>query len=265
MAHFILFDRIIKAALTGVVTEPVSIGKTPPDASQYLGLQANFTYSGSGGTSCKAWIQTSFDEGTTWIDVANFAFATTTARKISAVKTAIALAAAATPTDGTLADNTILDGCLGDRVRAKITTTGTYASVAASQTITYVGATNPTAGKTVTIDGLAYKFVATVADPGDVKIGAAADNTWTSFSQCINKSGGTEGAGQDYLTIGGVAHPTVSSSINTTSDQVTLTARTAGAAGNLIFLSTTETTATLGGNLLAGGADTVLRISGVSR
>lgn len=89
-------------------------------------VHASFVY-GSGGTSAKYWIQTSLDLGTTWVDVMCFAFATTTAKKVSGVRMDIALAAGITPTDGTLADNTILDGLLGDRLRVKYTTVGTYA------------------------------------------------------------------------------------------------------------------------------------------
>ena len=36
-------------------------------------IQIDFVY-GSGGTSGKIWVQTSFDGGTTWIDVANMTF-----------------------------------------------------------------------------------------------------------------------------------------------------------------------------------------------
>lgn len=81
---------------------------------------------GTGGSSIKAYVQTSLDGGTTWIDVMSFAFANTAAVKVSAVSVAVALAAAATGVDGALADNTILNGLLGDRVRVKYVTTGTY-------------------------------------------------------------------------------------------------------------------------------------------
>jgi hypothetical protein len=92
----------------------------------YLGVVAVFTY-GSGGTTAKFWVQTSFDLGVTWVDVMSFAFATATATKFSAVKKGIAVAGGITPSDATLADNTILDGVLGDRLRVKYTTVGTYA------------------------------------------------------------------------------------------------------------------------------------------
>lgn len=83
---------------------------------------------GSSGTELDLYLQTSLDGGVTWIDIANHHFTTSDASKVSAVREATALAAGATPTDGTLADNTIVDGLIGDRLRIKMIVTGTYAS-----------------------------------------------------------------------------------------------------------------------------------------
>jgi hypothetical protein len=101
-------------------------GFTNLGGARYVGFEAIFTY-GSGGTTCKAWVQTSFDGGTTWLDVVNFAFTTASLNKVGAISAAIAAAAPATPTTQTLADNTMNNGLLGDRLRVVITTTGTYA------------------------------------------------------------------------------------------------------------------------------------------
>lgn len=118
-----LLSKTITTALTGfTLPDPVPL----PLQAQTVAIQAKFTY-GSGGTTVKTYAQTSLDGGQTWIDVASFAFATATATKISALKRQTALAAGVTPTDGALTDNTILDGLLGDRLRVKITTVGTYA------------------------------------------------------------------------------------------------------------------------------------------
>ena len=89
-----------------------------------LSEQASRSAAG-GGTTAKAWVQTSFDGGASWNDIANFAFTTTTATRIYHL-TAAAVTAIATPTDGTLADNTAVNGLLGSVVRVKLTTTGTY-------------------------------------------------------------------------------------------------------------------------------------------
>ena len=110
----------ITTAVTGVATEPFSF--QPHGSATFTAI---FDY-GSGGTTAKAWVQTSLD-GTTWTDVANFAFTTADATRIHKITEDATVAANYTPTDGTLADNTIKDGLLGDRYRVKYTTTGTYA------------------------------------------------------------------------------------------------------------------------------------------
>ena len=91
---------------------------------KYLAIQATFTY-GSGGTNAKAWVQTSLDNGTTWIDIAEFTFTTSTARRVYSLA-ATAVTSILTPTDGTLTANTSVTGVLGDQYRVKYTTTGTY-------------------------------------------------------------------------------------------------------------------------------------------
>jgi hypothetical protein len=107
---------------------PVS-GVTPPitdlSGMRYLVVMANFLY-GAAGTTVKAWVQTSLDGGLTWIDVMSFAFLLAAANKVSAVGVYTALAAVAVPGDGVLADNTIVNGLLGDQIRVKYITTGTY-------------------------------------------------------------------------------------------------------------------------------------------
>jgi hypothetical protein len=88
-------------------------------------LQANFTY-GSGGTSVDAYVQSSDDSGLTWYDVAQFHFTTASAIKLYNLTNRTAVTAVATPTDGALASNTSIDGLLGDRLRVKWSSTGTY-------------------------------------------------------------------------------------------------------------------------------------------
>jgi len=114
-----LVNATIPAAGT-YVTDPYYIGKE----AKYLAAQVNFVRA-AGGTSLKAYIQTSFDD-TNWCDIMCFAFATTTARKVQAITLATALAANITPTDATLTDNTILSGLLGSKVRIKYVVVGTY-------------------------------------------------------------------------------------------------------------------------------------------
>src|SRR5688572_33372293 len=87
-------------------------------------LFANLVVAG-GGTTAKAWVQTSLDGGLTWADIANFAFTTSSAKRAYNL-TNVAVTSIATPTDGTLTDNTAVDGLLGTHFRVKLTTTGTY-------------------------------------------------------------------------------------------------------------------------------------------
>lgn len=92
-----------------------------------LEVQMNFTY-GSGGTSVDIYVQTSLDQGLTWVDVMDMQALLVTVRKVGAVNTYIAAAAPAAATDGSLAANTINNGILGDRIRVKMTVVGTYAA-----------------------------------------------------------------------------------------------------------------------------------------
>jgi hypothetical protein len=118
--NFTIFNEVITTAISAVVVPHGSI----PISTDGITASAVFTR-GGGGTTAKAWIQTSFDDGDTWIDIINFAFTTSSANKVSNVSAHTPLITGA-PTDGTLADNTILDGVIGSQVRVKYTTTGTY-------------------------------------------------------------------------------------------------------------------------------------------
>jgi hypothetical protein len=93
-------------------------------APRNLAAQANFAY-GSGGTSVDAWLQTSFDQGATWTDIANWHFTTAAARKVNNLSASSSNAV--TAADGALAANTSADGLLGPWFRVKWVTVGTYA------------------------------------------------------------------------------------------------------------------------------------------
>lgn len=112
----------IPAAGTSVLTDPVISGLANVG---HLTAQFSFDY-GSGGTSVTAWLQTSLDNGVTWIDIACAKFLTTDAVKVFAVNAGGSLAAAFVPTDGALADDTVRDGLIGSLLRVKTTVVGTY-------------------------------------------------------------------------------------------------------------------------------------------
>ncbi len=125
---------LINATLAGAVTGDVTSGEFYINGGRVesLALYCSFVRVG-GGTTTKAWVQTTFD-GTNWMDIANFAFTTTTALRAYHLSD-VSVTSITTPTDGTLADNTAVDGFLGPRLRVKLTTTGTYTG-ASSITIT---------------------------------------------------------------------------------------------------------------------------------
>jgi hypothetical protein len=129
-----LGDRVLTTALTGEVI--TSSNDDAGAAVAYLddldglfalAVQFRFAY-GSGGTSCKAYLQTSFDQGSTWVDIACAAFTTASATKDFNLSALTPVTSPVTPTDGSLADDTCVDGLLGDRFRVKVTSTGAYAS-----------------------------------------------------------------------------------------------------------------------------------------
>lgn len=89
-------------------------------------VQIRFEY-GSGGTSVKVYLQTSFDGGNTWVDIACRAFTTASETRILNLSALTPKTTAIQPTDGTLTDDTTVDGVLGDRLRIKGVSVGTYA------------------------------------------------------------------------------------------------------------------------------------------
>lgn len=93
-----------------------------------LTVEAVFVYGGSGGTSVDAYVQTSFDGGTTWCDVCNFHSTTSSASGIYNLSSATPVTSIATPSDGGLSANSAVDGLLGNFFRTKWTSVGTYSA-----------------------------------------------------------------------------------------------------------------------------------------
>ena len=81
-----------------------------------------------GGTTAKAWVQVTLDDGQTWLDIACFAFTTSSAVKVINLSGLTPVTTAITPSDGAMADNTVQDGIHGSAMRVKVTTTGTYSN-----------------------------------------------------------------------------------------------------------------------------------------
>ena len=114
---------MITIAVTGLVLNPV----VDLDGLTAITLQVRFAPV-SGGTTCKAWVQTSLDQGQTWADIFCAAFTTTAGLKIVNLSGLTPRTTVLAPTDAGLADDTVVDGMLGDRLRLKITSTGTFGS-----------------------------------------------------------------------------------------------------------------------------------------
>lgn len=113
-------NRVITTAETATTADaPVMLGRV-----EGLVIQCIFTY-GSGGTTCRVWVQSSLDGGTTWFDIADFSH--TTASLWRGYNLSSVAVAVTTLADGALTANTALNGFLGPIYRAKVTSTGTYA------------------------------------------------------------------------------------------------------------------------------------------
>ncbi len=130
-----LGDRQITAALTGeVITEASSPTGAPQAFVDRLEgmvaatLQVKFGW-GSGGTSCAVAVQTTLDQGASWIDVARFDFTTATATKVANLSGLLSKAVAAV---APLGAEGAFDGVFGDRFRAVVTSVGAYQNTTVS-------------------------------------------------------------------------------------------------------------------------------------
>ena len=115
---------LCSAAITAAITGQAQTAIVDLDGMAAANLLCELL-GGSGGSTIQALVQTSFDGGTTWLDVARFDFATTAGKKFANLQSAAAKAITAY---AALSSEGVNDGLLGDRLRAVLTTTGTYAN-----------------------------------------------------------------------------------------------------------------------------------------
>lgn len=93
---------------------------------------------------------------------------------------------------------------------------------------------------TITIGDTTYLFVvAAASNPNEIRIGASIAATLQNIVYAVNASGGTEG---DEWGTGTVANEDVSAALSNSGNEVILTAKTSGTSGNLIELSTNDST-----------------------
>jgi hypothetical protein len=126
------FDLGSVAVTTALTNSVITSGSSPAGATQafldrFEGMQnlaifCNFVY-GSGGTTCALVVQTTFND-TDWIDIARFDFTTSSGSKVANLSAMLSKAVTAV---AALSAEGVLDGILGAKLRAKVTSTGTYA------------------------------------------------------------------------------------------------------------------------------------------
>lgn len=116
-----LLSRSLTTAVNSTATDWVGATCSPTA----LVCEAVFVR-GGGGTDATFYLQTSLDGGTTAIDIGCFYFQTTTASKIFTLSALTPVTTIYTPTDGSLTNNTVKDGIIGDCFRLKYATQGTY-------------------------------------------------------------------------------------------------------------------------------------------
>jgi hypothetical protein len=115
-----LCDLQLTAALSNVVQTPIQNLEGMIAAN----ILFKFTWT-SGGTTARAYVQITLDDGQTWIDIACRSWTTASETKIINLS-GLTPVAPFTPSDGAMADNTLQDGVFGSAMRVKLLTTGTY-------------------------------------------------------------------------------------------------------------------------------------------
>jgi len=129
-----LGDRSITGAMSGEVITDGSNSNAYIDGLEGMlaaSVEIRFSY-GTGGTTCKVYVQTSLDQGVTWVDVICDSVTTTSETLVYNLSGLTPKTTGLAPSDGALADDTCVDGILGDRWRVKLTTTGTYVNTSVS-------------------------------------------------------------------------------------------------------------------------------------
>lgn len=143
MARHKILNAFAVPAAGAFTSDPVTIGEAGD-------LTAVFDFDwGSGGTSIRLWLQTSFDGGTTWYDIISPSqFATADAVEIYSVSASGDLSTAPTEGSKALAAASIQSGMIGDMIRVAGTVVGTYAA----STITVIVEARQDAGGSGALD-----------------------------------------------------------------------------------------------------------------
>lgn len=123
----------------------------------------------------------------------------------------------------------------------------TAGEIAATGSIAFSG--NPADGDTVTVGETTYKFKTDMAAANDIKLGSSQSDSIATLVKVINGTGASD---TDYYA--GTTTPNASASASTSGAEVTITAKTAGTAGNSVALAATGSVMSVSGSTLEGGA-----------
>lgn len=134
---------LLPAVTITAAVSPAVVGSTwefRRNGARNLCIEFIFTYGSSGGTTVDAYVQTSLDGGTTWIDIAEFQATTASLSKVVNLVSATPVTTLYTPTEAALTANTVKDGVIGDMVRVKYKSAGTYVGATTLQVLASSGA-----------------------------------------------------------------------------------------------------------------------------
>lgn len=113
--------------------------------------------------------------------------------------------------------------------------------IAATGSIAFSG--NPADGDTVTVGETTYKFKTDMAAANDIKLGSSQSDSIATLVKVINGTGAS-----------GTTTPNASASASASGAEATITAKTAGTAGNSVALAATGSVMSVSGSTLEGGA-----------
>ena len=119
--------------------------------------------------------------------------------------------------------------------------------IAASGSINFSG--NPSDGDTVTVGATTYTFKTEMAAANDIKLGSSQSDSTATLVKVLN---GTGASGTDYFA--GTTTPNASAAASASGSEVSVTAKTAGSAGNSVALAATGSAMSVSGSTLEGGA-----------
>lgn len=119
--------------------------------------------------------------------------------------------------------------------------------IAAQGSVSFSG--NPADGDSVTIGETTYTFKTEMAAANDIKLGSSQSDSISTLVKVVN---GTGASGTDYYA--GTTTPNASASAVSSGSEVTVSAKTAGAAGNSVALAAAGSVMSVSGSTLEGGA-----------